>query len=272
MLDEHADIYQQIEQLLDQSKTDKPVVVVWGLMNAGKSFLLNMLTGHTDTDFFKTNDIRETADLKRYEADRFIFIDTPGLDAKTKDDELADQGIKEADVVLFVHQPQGSFESVEIDFLQKLKKSFGEYANSNIVLVLSKIDKEPSDKIDEIHQNMIDQCEEIIGFSPRCFQISSTRYQQGVQKNKKGLVYKSGLDSLNEYLNKMNLQVKRVRKQRQQAAIDSLEDQLNQIHEDTLLQIKDLKSQQEEQFSKFNDAMSDFSTWLQEQQHKYDQI
>lgn len=46
---------------------DKPVIAVWGMMNAGKSYLLNMLTHHYNAEYFPTNDVRETAELRLFE-------------------------------------------------------------------------------------------------------------------------------------------------------------------------------------------------------------
>ena len=98
---------QRLAQLKQRSKQKKPVVAVCGLMNAGKSFLLNMLSQHFDREHFKTADQRETAEIKRLETNDFIYLDTPGLDANNTDDLLAKQGIGSADIVLYVHQPRG---------------------------------------------------------------------------------------------------------------------------------------------------------------------
>ena len=60
----------QVSTYLNQKNIDsKPVIVAWGLMNAGKSYLLNMLTQHIDSEFVKTNDFRETAENHQFEGD-----------------------------------------------------------------------------------------------------------------------------------------------------------------------------------------------------------
>ena len=50
--------------LVANSTPSKPVIAVCGLMNAGKSYLLNMLTQQIDQEYFKTADQRETTTNK----------------------------------------------------------------------------------------------------------------------------------------------------------------------------------------------------------------
>ena len=191
----------QVSTYLNQKNIDsKPVIVAWGLMNAGKSYLLNMLTQHIDSEFFKTNDFRETAENHQFEGDDRIYLDTPGLDANSQDNLVALEGVQQADVVLFVHQLQGELEAVEIEFLQNVRDSFGEYAQSHILMVLSKVDKEEPEKVDQIQERILEQCHTHLGFQPLCFQISNTYYQQGIQGHIDDLVQYSHIEDLNETL------------------------------------------------------------------------
>ena len=138
--------YTELRKILNNQK-DESIVAVWGLMNAGKSYLLNMLTQHLENEYFKTNDFRETAEIKTAQFGNITYLDTPGLDASNTDDLEALRGVARADVVLFVHQPQGELEKIEIDFLQQLKNSFGDHAEKNIILVISKVDKATPENI-----------------------------------------------------------------------------------------------------------------------------
>lgn len=185
---------------VQQQDESKPIVAVWGLMNAGKSSLLNMLTEHIDSEYFKTNDFRETTEVKVFETETCIFLDTPGLDANSQDDIEALKGIKQANIVLFVHQLQGELEKVEIDFLKNVRDSFGEFANQNIVIVLAKVDKESPEKVNAIQDKILEQCQEMLGFTPQCFQISNTRYRKGVSEKKDGLIKHSHMNELKEYI------------------------------------------------------------------------
>ena len=107
LLKESQSLRKSSQDFLNQKVNDsKPIIVTWGLMNAGKSYLLNMLTQHIDKEFFKTNDFRETAIISSYETDQYVYLDTPGLDANAQDNLEALKGVKKADIVLFVHQLQ----------------------------------------------------------------------------------------------------------------------------------------------------------------------
>ena len=193
----------------------KPVVVAWGLMNAGKSYLLNMLTQHIQDEYFKTNDFRETAEVQKFETEDFIFLDTPGLDASSKDDLMAVDGVAKADVVLFVHQLQGELEAIELEFLQDLVKSFGEYASDNIIMVLSKVDKESDEKVEAIKQKVLDQCEVYIGFEPQCIAVSNTVYKKGAEKQIQGLMKNSNINTLHALLQELLKSANDVRTERQ---------------------------------------------------------
>ena len=222
LLKESQDLRKYSQDFLNQSlRSEKPVIVTWGLMNAGKSSLLNMLTQHIEQEFFKTNDFRETTEVSAYEGDQYIYLDTPGLDANTADNLEALKGIKKADVVLFVHQLQGELEANEVEFLKDVRTSFGQYAEKNIILILSKVDKEDRSKVDQIQKRVLEQCEQYLGFQPQCFQISNTLYQQGIQKHKDGLVRHSHIEDLKQCINSIvsNTQVVRQERLNQEKAL-----------------------------------------------------
>jgi len=222
LLKESQDLRKYSQDFLNQSlRSEKPVIVTWGLMNAGKSSLLNMLTQHIEQEFFKTNDFRETTEVSAYEGDQYIYLDTPGLDANTADNLEALKGIKKADIVLFVHQLQGELEANEVEFLKEVRTSFGQYAEKNIILILSKVDKEDRSKVDQIQKRVLEQCEQYLGFQPQCFQISNKLYQQGIQKHKDGLVRHSHIEDLKQSINSIvsNTQVVRQERLNQEKAL-----------------------------------------------------
>lgn len=184
------------------TQMEKPKVTVWGIYNAGKSSLLNMLTSHIDTEFFPTGDIRVTTSIKMFEDEHAVYLDTPGLDANDKDTQEAVRGIRQADIVIFAHQiGSGELDKLEISFLKNTVQSFGKYANSNIIIALTKIDGEAKnpEKINQIEKRVAEQCHEI-GFSPKIFQISNTRYQKGIKENKQGLIKHSHITEMKQAL------------------------------------------------------------------------
>ncbi|GKV93750.1 hypothetical protein PEC301645_11970 [Pectobacterium carotovorum subsp. carotovorum] len=266
----HEQLLSKADSLLDQDiAADKPVIVAWGLMNAGKSFLLNMLTNHVEIECFRTNDIRETAELKSFETEDFIFLDTPGLDANNGDDLIANEGAAKADIVLFFHQPQGELEKIEIDILHKLKDSFGQFAEQNIILVLSKSDDETPEKIAAIEQRMLEQCRDDLGFTPRCFAISGSRFQAGVTQKIEGLVAASHLYDLAQHLDSLNTGAGAVKRERQMIAIEEMIAELKQA--EFALHARQLQAKQKIQngFAPFDKAMGDFRVWMKQNLNKF---
>ncbi|HHQ4779968.1 GTPase [Aeromonas veronii] len=264
------DLFSRANELLrHDAGGEKPVVAAWGLMNAGKSYLLNMLTDHIQTECFRTRDVRETAELKQFETSSYIFLDTPGLDANQDDDAIAHQGAAKADVVLFVHQPQGEFEKIEVDFLRSLKASFGEYAEQNIILILSKVDSEDAAKIDAIEKRMLEQCQKELNFQPRCFQISGIRFHNGVQQNIEGLVRASHMQELKVHLNTLKVDSHSVKYARQRLALDEMIAEIERA-EQTVLQTKiATENALARDFVPFNRAIATLSEALNNKTNDY---
>lgn len=260
----NSELIKKAEHLLGKDITEeKPTVAAWGLMNAGKSHLLNMLTNHIETEYFRTNDIRETREIKKFEAEEFIFMDTPGVDANHDDDRLALSGAEKADIILFVHQPQGELEKIEIDYLRKIKKSFGQYAEKNIILVLSKSDIESAENIELIKKRMLTQCHETLGFTPICYAVSGSRFQAGVTKNQTGLIRASHLTELAEHLDSLKIDISAIKRERQLIAVKETIKEFRQ--EERALQEKKMETERNirEAFKTFNRAMTEFRHWLQ---------
>lgn len=251
------DLIKRSSSILERKQDEnKPIIAVWGMMNAGKSYLLNMLTQHYNAEFFPTNDIRETAELKLFEGESYIFLDTPGLDANKDDDLVALGGAAQADLVLFVHQPQGELEKLELDFLKQLKESFGEYAEQQIVLVISKADAESQDKIEQIEQKVLEQCHEYLGFSPVSFQISGTRFHKGIQLSKDGLVKASHLQELKQHIDVLSIDFYAIRQDKQRCAINDLLEDVLKLEQDLFDKKEKIINHLDSRFSIFNEAMS----------------
>ena len=145
-----------------------------------------------------------------YGLERYKGIEAYNLGSQVPNEEF----IKKADVVLFVHQLQGELEANEVEFLKDVRTSFGQYAEKNIILILSKVDKEDRSKVDQIQKRVLEQCEQYLGFQPQCFQISNKLYQQGIQKHKDGLVRHSHIEDLKQCINSIVSNTQVVRQER----------------------------------------------------------
>jgi tRNA U34 5-carboxymethylaminomethyl modifying GTPase MnmE/TrmE len=86
---------------------DAPRIVVYGVYNAGKSSLVNALTGKEAAPVGK----RPTTDkISEYIYNDSVLLDTPGIDAPIEHEEIAKNTLYSADAVVFVMQNSGSFD------------------------------------------------------------------------------------------------------------------------------------------------------------------
>lgn len=254
------------------SAPSKPIIAVCGLMNAGKSYLLNMLTQNIDQEYFKTADQRETTANSKLETEHYIYLDTPGLDANAQDDAMAHQGIDDADIVLFVHQPQGELDPSEMDFLLELKNRFGASAEHCITIVLSKIDKESPEKIEAISQAIHKQCQAHLGIELSIFQISNTRYKTGISQKKNALVQASHIDALQQHLDTIQPIIHQTRQVKLATTIESLLQEMNAVEQELQTQKSSIQQDIEQRFSNFNQQMDQLNTFLKESISNYQKI
>jgi len=193
-----------IERFNSYKNSDKLNIVCVGLYNHGKSSLLNVLVGDLDKNTFKVADKRETSEIKEVVKGNVIFVDTPGLDAMSEDDEKVKDAIKFRDVVLFVHNvATGELARNEVEFLERLKKEYGD----NLYVILSRIDQIDDATLYKTKEKIKMQIGEI-----EVFEVSVNRYVKGKKENKKLLVKKSGIEELKKILG--NLDFVEVRKDR----------------------------------------------------------
>lgn len=182
-----------------------PVIVAWGLVNGGKSTLLNLLSPNLDTLYFAEKDIQETAALKQYESENCTWLDIPEFDTYSFPLSVENASVKQPDTILFVHQLNKDLEASEITSLKMLCELFGELASKHIILVLSKIDDNQNpDDIEKQQHCILKQWQEKLGFEPKCFLISSKYYQDGRGKNIDCLIQNSNIDKLSEHIKVLN--------------------------------------------------------------------
>lgn len=239
----------------------KPRIAAWGLVKAGKSSLLNMLSGHVADEFFKTGAVRTTRLNQELETDHYVLVDTPGLGIDQDDSKQAFKGLDSADVTLFVHSPPGELDQEEIDLLIQVKAAYAEETERRLVIVLSQLDKDQNGALDSIRNRIMTQLQEHIGLQPICFQVSNTRYRKGVDENKPGLSKKSGIPDLAEYLDTLSLQIsselETVRTNRHAARKVALLDELEKAIEEECRLVASLKKPFTEKMSAFNQMMAE---------------
>lgn len=205
---QHRNELKSLMQSLDEAT---PSIVCSGLLNAGKSTLLNALVGDTENNTFLTADIRETTESKRVIVNKQCFIDTPGLDAKDQDTQVVLETLKKADVVLFVHNINtGEFDPAEFDFLKQILKHWNDSKSfmEQTIFVLSKIDaiySEDEDRVIEETQNKIEQqVYSLFHSKPVIVSVSAKSYQDGVNENENLLQEYSNFSSLRNQIERIS--------------------------------------------------------------------
>lgn len=197
--------YEQLEDnchnfLQETSLSPKPVIAAWGLVKAGKSSLLNMLSGHIDDEFFKTGVVRTTQLNQELETEHYRLMDTPGLGIDQADSQQAHSGLNNADVVLFVHAPPGELDQEEMELLAQVKATYAENTEQRLVLVVSQLDKDQDGAMELVHQRILMQLREQLDIEPRCFLISNSRYRKGIAHGKQKMISSSGIPQLTAHL------------------------------------------------------------------------
>ena len=213
-----------VRQLLACVHADsaEPVAAVYGVYNAGKSSLLNSLTGHVEHEYFETRDIPQTKNTRELVHDGIRFIDTPGLDVSEADTFMAHEGAFKADLIIYVHKlGAGPLQLQDASNLQALVRSNG---NPDLVrVVLTEGEKAPDNRelIDEITRQM----REIIpGCTP--FLVSNPAFCKGVLQGNQVLVHHSGIPQLLQNLQNMARERAQQLEQLRREKKDRLKEQL----------------------------------------------
>lgn len=103
-----ADMARELKDFCeDKLKDFKPRIMVYGIYNAGKSSIINELIRE---DKAKVQDVPTTDRIDSYEWNGYVIDDTPGVGAPIKHEEVTQEHLKRADIVLFVISTTGSNE------------------------------------------------------------------------------------------------------------------------------------------------------------------
>lgn len=196
-------------------------IIVFGKYNHGKSTFLNAWL--EKDGLFKTGNTVVTKKIQSHldEKNNIIWIDTPGLDATEQDDKLANEEIKDADVILLVHDAvSGELDNKELTFIKHSSAA----TKTKIKLLLTKIDQN-EDNISMISNQIQKQ---IVEFEMDIFLISSGRYQKYLSTNSNIWKEKSGFTLLKQDIDKSIKNREVLRKQEIEKLCDDLIKQLNQ--------------------------------------------
>ena len=96
------------EDVMPKLNFEKPRVLVYGIYNSGKSTLVNAICGQ---EVAQVANRPTTYEVDKYDAGKYILVDSPGIDAPHEHEVVADNEINSCHVILFVINPEGLQES-----------------------------------------------------------------------------------------------------------------------------------------------------------------
>ncbi|NLY15128.1 MAG: hypothetical protein GXZ05_01950 [Gammaproteobacteria bacterium] len=102
--EEVAALGQEIKQ---RTADQQPVVMVYGVYNAGKSTLINALVG---AEVAEMGDIPKTDRVDAYQYGDVSILDTPGIDAPIEHENITREQLAKSDAVVFVLSSDGVLE------------------------------------------------------------------------------------------------------------------------------------------------------------------
>lgn len=242
------------KKITDISKNAQNIYIVnAGVMNHGKSSLFNSILNREE---FKTQDIRTTVQNQTAKWKENVYlIDTPGIEAKTKDDEEAYKEYKNANMIVFVHTLRiGELHKNEVDAINKMKSIFENenYFWNHFCIVLTFLESEEDNNIykikDKIIQDVKNNCNNKEEF--QIFLVSNDWYKQGENEKEEIFIQDSGILEFREYLEKNIEKWQKENKEVKNSIIDREKKELvNKIDEIYSEKIEKIKEQQKE-FSK----------------------
>ena len=124
---ELATPFAPVEHVFEEKKC-KPdaCIMVYGVYNAGKSTLINVLLGREEAAM---DDIPLTDQVTAYAWDKYSILDTPGVDAPIAHEDVTNAQMLKADAIIFVVDPLGTVEEAKtlevlVDLLAAHKQVF----------------------------------------------------------------------------------------------------------------------------------------------------
>lgn len=198
IFDKYPEQSKQFKEKFAEINVDKiePEIMVYGICNAGKSSILNELMGK---DLAAVNDIPETDRVTYYDWQGYRIADTPGISAPKIHQDVTQQHLRKADVVLFVMSTTGSNEKRENYVRMKEIADAGK----KIIIVLN--DKngdlgKNDEAIRQIKQKVAVNMQQLgindVDEKYHIVTVNAKRALLGRKKSKPALIERSGMDEL----------------------------------------------------------------------------
>lgn len=188
------------KKVLGLLQEQKPKVLVYGIYNAGKSTLVNVLCGK---EVAEVGDRPTTAKTQPYDAGKYILMDTPGIDAPIEHELEADENMNNCHVILFVVSSKGGFESRKNyeRMVEMIQRGLPFYIILNDRGSATTDEQEHQRELESIQQKIITNLIQVSGDDHidekyEVITLNTKRAWTGIQKGKQILVEKSGIRAL----------------------------------------------------------------------------
>lgn len=195
--DKTSRIDSEVFSLLDG---DKPKIMVYGIYNAGKSTLINAITGKAVAE---VRDCPATWKIDEYDNGDYILVDSPGVDAPVEHQQITEENISRCHAILYVISTKGGFESVKnynnMYNLMKMGKPF--------IIVINDKEGDPdlnnSQNINKIKYKVIENLRKVSGNNGienkfDTIAVNGKRAFDALTKNKIRLYEKSNVELLKQ--------------------------------------------------------------------------
>ena len=253
-------------------------IVACGLFNAGKSSLLNALSGRVGKERFAVGVVPTTSACDHLTDGILQWVDTPGFDVSTTDDAEAYKAICKADILLFLHNlgTPGGLQRPEVDFLNELVQNAEtrQVLTERLCIVLTKRDVVRLRNEAELCRReciIKKQVASEIGSVVQQFTVSSNVYIKGFSESKRKLMEYSRVPALRIRLLEM-VQRSRVVAFRK-ARIANIKAVLQSEIEQEIAYLDQRRQLFEREFLKAEEALSgDFSLFFEQLTDRYAQI
>ena len=192
------------KKVLGLLQKQKPKVLVYGIYNAGKSTLVNVLCGK---EVAEVGDRPTTAKTQPYDAGKYVLMDTPGIDAPIEHEMEADENMNNCHVILFVVSSKGGFESRKNyeRMVEMIQRGLPFYIILNDRESATTDEQEHQRELESIQQKIITNLIQVSGDDHidekyEVITLNTKRAWTGIQKGKQLLVEKSGIQVLQRRL------------------------------------------------------------------------
>ena len=190
----------------EKLSTLRPQIMVYGIYNAGKSSIINALIRSNKA---KVADRPMTDSIDFYEWNGYQIADTPGVGAPIRHEEVTNEYLKQADVVLFVMSTSGAFDYAQN--YSRMKDIID--AGKRVIIILN--DKQGYDndaeELHEIKQKIIENMVEVgleNGLSADAIRekyiievVNAADAKDALESNSKSLWINSGIPKLEKIIN-----------------------------------------------------------------------